>query len=341
MGQWLEEGKVDVLIVYGNNLAHRCRHVYYLSYQGVDTSVRFGLLRVLTSTVARLKISDYAPEIVVVCWDGGPPQYRYDRCPTYKKRDRSDDPDYDVFLEQLVELRLILGEAFGVVSVQHSGIEADDLMYHAANMLDVGGHKIIYTGDKDLYQAVVNDPSGQTVVLDTKANLITRDNFTEFSDGIPMEQWMDYRAMVGDSSDGYPGIHGVGPKTAAKLLTTYKTHTGIVNAANDRGDPNLPQMSSSVASKERQFGFKGFQDGFATMRLDIDRCGAKRVLLEAFNSWKPCDINAVRQYIRKYMMISLMEDGSYRAFDGLQSPLEYMAEGLRMPVVPIAKRVDV
>lgn len=324
---------MDLLIVDGNNLAHRCRHVYNLSHQGVDTSVRYGFLRVLAS-----KMKDIEPDVVVVCWDGGPPQYRYDRCPTYKSRDRSDDPDYDVFLEQMVELRGVLGESFGVVSAQHSGIEADDLMYHAASMLDVDGRKIIFTSDKDLYQAVVNDKTGQTVVLDSKGNFITRDNFTEYSDGISMEQWMDYRAMVGDSSDGYPGIHGVGPVTAQKLLTTYKTHSGIVNAANNRGDPELPPMSESVASKVRQFGFKGFQDGYAVMRLDIDRCGAKRVLLEAFNSWESWDCAAARQYIRKYMMVSLLEDGSIRRFDKLCDPCDHIVEGIRVPIIPITRR---
>jgi DNA polymerase-1 len=325
---------MDALIVDGNNLAHRCRHVFQTSYQSHDTSVRYGFLRVLLT-----KIRDLDPNIVVVCWDGGVPQFRYERCKTYKRRDRSDDPDYDVFLEQMVEVRQLLRKVCGVVSVMSKGLEADDLMYHAAQLLDVDT-KTILTGDKDMYQAVANDKTGRTQVL-SKDTLITRENFEEHSDGVPMESWMDYRTMVGDSSDGYPGIVGVGPVNAKKLLDIYGTPTAIVNAANGVGDPNLPEMTPAMAEKVRRFGLKGFQDGHAVMRLDKDRFGARRILQRAFNEWTPCIPHEVRAYLTKYMCVSLVEGGMYRLFTNLVSPADYMVEGLRMPVVPPAERTPI
>jgi DNA polymerase-1 len=318
---------MDVLIVDGNNLAHRCRHVFKVSYQGHDTSVRYGFLRVLLS-----KISQLGPDIVIVCWDGGVPQYRYDRCPTYKARDRSDDPDYDVFLEQMLEVQTLLSQSCGVTCVQGQGIEADDLMYHAAQLMTADMRKTIFTGDKDLLQAVVNDKTGNTVVL-SKDTIINQDNFEDHSDGVPMEHWMDYRAMVGDSSDGYPGLPGVGPVNAKKLLDIYGTHTAIVNAANDRGDPNLPAMSPKMAEKVRKFGLRGFQDGYAVMRLDVDRFGARRMLQQAFGEWQPFDHGSVRAYVKRYMMVSLLEGGLYRQFGRLLDPSEHVRKGVRVPVM--------
>jgi hypothetical protein len=70
----------------------------------------------------------------------------------------------DVFLEQMVEVRQLLRKVCGVVSVMSKGLEADDLMYHAAQLLDVDT-KTILTGDKDMYQAVANDKTGRTQSL--------------------------------------------------------------------------------------------------------------------------------------------------------------------------------
>lgn len=318
-----------ILIVDGSNLAHRCRHVFHLSYQNIDVSVTYGFIRTLWSTMQK-----YDPMVVIVCWDGGAPQYRYDRCPTYKRRDHTDDPDYPVFLDQVMELQDVL-PILGVLSVRRKQIEADDLMYHAAAMLD--GKKVIMTTDQDLYQAVVNDYAGNIVVYSpTKELEITRDNF-EKEVGVKPTEFLVYRSLVGDSSDNIPGCKGIGPKTAMELLVAYKSSpTAMVNTARGIGDPAAPKMSKSVAEKLIAFGHQGFSDMFVTMRLDRDMCGARRALLEAFDAWEVYQHSEVVGFLKQYAFASLIDVDFYRSFKGLRDPSEFLKDvsSIRMPSVP-------
>lgn len=137
-----------LLIIDGNNLAHRARHSFNLSNAGVDTSVIYGFLHVLTSYMRR-----YNPDAILVAWDYGIPEFRRVAVPEYKaNRKHDDDPeDYQDFLRQMRELSSILPKC-GILSVRHSGAEADDIMSQASQ-LSVDEAYII-TSDKDLLQCV-------------------------------------------------------------------------------------------------------------------------------------------------------------------------------------------
>lgn len=318
------------LIVDGQNLAHRCRHTFSLSSNGVDTSVTYGFLRTLHTIMLR-----YAPDVVVVCWDGGVPEYRRKYCPTYKNRDRSEDDTYEEFMAQVIELQDIL-PSFGVTSVRKVGAEADDLMYQTALLLT--GNKIIMTTDQDLYQAVLS-VDDVTVYSPTKDLEITKANFEEVTGVEPdWGTWMTYRAMVGDSSDGIPGAHGIGPKFA---LNTIKLCGGspsaIINIANGKGDPEL-KLSVSTATKLGMFGISGFQNAYKVARLDHDLIGSRQALLDEFANWQPYDHHEVKDFLMYYIMTSLQEPEFYKSFRLLQSPQEVLTDeiGTSLPIPIVA-----
>lgn len=322
---------MTVLIVDGNNLAHRCRHVFSLSYQGYDTSVTYGVLSVLHSVMLK-----HAPEAVIVCWDGGIPQFRMRYCPTYKQhRNHDDDPTYDEFLDQVRELQDTL-PMFGVCSVRRHEVEADDLMYQAALMLS--GDKILMTSDQDLYQAVVT-LTDTVVYSPSRDEIIGPANFEELTGVRPdWNWWMTYRALVGDSSDGIPGASQIGHKRALQLLERYGgSHTAMINDALNPGTVEGPTMSISMSNNLGMFGHQGFTRSYATMRLDKDRCGARRELLRAFSGWQSYSHKDVKQFLMAYNMLSLEQPEFYRAFRSLGSPESHLIGGigtsLRIPAI--------
>jgi 5'-3' exonuclease len=111
--------------------------------------------------------------------------------------------------------------AMGVVVWPMIELEADDALASAAHLaaLDERVQKIcIWTPDKDLSQCVVSD---RVVQVDRRRELIRDAEGVRAKFGVAPEFIPDYLALVGDAADGYPGIAGYGPKTAARLINQY------------------------------------------------------------------------------------------------------------------------
>jgi 5'-3' exonuclease len=100
-------------------------------------------------------------------------------------------------------------------------LEADDALASAARLAaaDPRVEKVsIWTPDKDLSQCVVGD---RIVQVDRKSGQIRNAEGVRAKFGVPPERIPDYLALVGDAADGFPGIPGIGPKTAARLIEKY------------------------------------------------------------------------------------------------------------------------
>jgi len=111
--------------------------------------------------------------------------------------------------------------AMGIVVWPMVELEADDALASAAHLAaaDERVQKVcIWTPDKDLAQCVVED---RVVQVDRKSGAIRDAHAVVVKFGVPPARIPDYLALVGDSADGYPGISGLGPKTAASLIQRY------------------------------------------------------------------------------------------------------------------------
>jgi 5'-3' exonuclease len=111
--------------------------------------------------------------------------------------------------------------AMGVVVWPMVELEADDALASAAHIAarDERVEKVcIWTPDKDLAQCVVGD---RVVQVDRKSGQIRDAEGVRVRYGVPPERIPDYLALVGDAADGYPGIRGWGPKTAARLIARH------------------------------------------------------------------------------------------------------------------------
>jgi 5'-3' exonuclease len=111
--------------------------------------------------------------------------------------------------------------AMGVVVWPEVELEADDALASAAYLAaqnDRVEKVCIWTPDKDLAQCVVGE---RVVQVDRRGNAIRGADAVRAKFGVAPEFIPDYLALVGDSADGYPGIPGFGPKTAATLINRY------------------------------------------------------------------------------------------------------------------------
>lgn len=313
----------DIVIVDGNNLAHKCKHVFNLTTpEGMDCSVTYGFLSVLKSYLAA-----FDTEACIVCWDGGIPQYRRKAVEEYKaNRTRGDMLEYQDFLRQLKDLRSVL-RMMGVLSVRSTGSEADDLMYHAAQMAHSNYDNVaVISSDKDMLQVV--NISNNVFVWNPEKKEVRDKAWVEEEYGIPSEKYAHWRALQGDSSDNVEGVVGIGEKTATKLFQKYKSLTGILNAAN--GDNPEGTIGGKTGENIKLFGSYRMTMNVLVMVLAFDRTGARHALWQAVQDFQEADIRKFKLYLMSQAFVSLAHADYYISLRNLSQP--QLDTNMRMPL---------
>ena len=191
------------------------------SPKGMPTNALYGFL-----SMSLKLIRDVKPDYLVYCFDRKEPSFREEIYQDYKAH-REEMPDD---LQPQVPYLKKLTEALGIAQMEKSGFEADDVIGTLATF----GTKhhmnvVIVSGDKDFAQLV---RPGVTL-YDTMKDVRTDVDGVKAKFGIRPDQIIDYLAMVGDSSDNIPGIRGIGPKGAQKLLSEYDTLEGVYKHIDD------------------------------------------------------------------------------------------------------------
>jgi DNA polymerase-1 len=238
-----------LLIVDGDNLAHRAYHSTPKSVTGVDGTPINALVGVISMLVNQWQKEQ--PRAIFVAWDTlGVDTYRSKLWPTYQGG--------RIFEPSIVhQLGLLpsLCEAFGFGVGKEAGYEADDLMASAAKAeVDAGGTCLLLTADRDSYHLV----SDHVVVLSPRrgARELDRIGPKEVVDrmGVLPEQVADFKALCGDPSDKIPGARGIGPKSAAALILRHGTLEAVLagwarseEAEQVRLFREVVQMRSEVA----------------------------------------------------------------------------------------------
>ena len=118
--------------------------------------------------------------------------------------------------------------AMGVAVVMPPGLEADDVLASAARFAaSVGARTVIMTSDRDAF-SLIDDNTRVLRIINggVEASPTLTPERLEMMLGIRPQQYRDYAAMRGDASDNLPGVNGIGPKTAAKLLVRVRARRG-------------------------------------------------------------------------------------------------------------------
>ncbi len=192
--------------------------------QGEPTAGIYGFISVLLRILEREN-----PDYLAVAFDTGR-TFRDEIFPEYKGT-REKMPDD--LRSQIERIRQIV-DAFNIPRLEAENFEADDVLGSVAKRVKTHGLAVkIFTGDRDLLQLVdkriiVNLPGKS---LSDAKDYLEEDVFDYL--GVRPDQIVDYKALVGDQSDNIPGVAGVGPKTAVKLLQEYNSLDNIYAHIDD------------------------------------------------------------------------------------------------------------
>ncbi|MBU1088018.1 MAG: DNA polymerase I [Candidatus Omnitrophica bacterium] len=230
-----------LFLVDGNSYIYRAYYAIgeLTTSTGIPTGAVFGFVTMLN----RLK-AEAAPDYLAVCFDLKGPTLRHGGEVDYKK-DRKPMPED--LISQMQVVKEVIG-AYGIPIFQLSGYEADDIIATLAvkfkNEVDV----YIASSDKDMLQLVDNyvkiyNPQKEKKIVDHDQV------FEKFK--VTPSQITDLLALAGDSSDSIPGVPGIGPKTAAELLSEFKDLEGILNNTDKITQKKRKQLLEEFADQAR------------------------------------------------------------------------------------------
>lgn len=245
-----------LLLVDGNSLLNRAYFALpeWRNRSGEATAGVYGFLSMLLKSISELK-----PTHLIVVFDSRTgDNFRKELYVGYHaNRGRDESIEEDIW-GQVEKLKVVF-ERMKVPVFSAPGFEADDVIGTISTAIEQEQEVdeiVIITGDRDLMQLVSSKVKllmPQKGLSDT--TLVGREQVKERL-GVWPEQVVDYKALVGDSSDNYPGVVGIGPKTAVTLLEKYETFQRVIDEAEH------PKVQAGVEGGKLSYTL-------ATIRRDV------------------------------------------------------------------------
>lgn len=255
-----QNDRESILLVDGMALMFRA---YYASAvtgyirrtkAGLPTNAVYGFMRYFWDAVQK-----FSPTHIACCWDLGSKTFRTEQFAAYKGN-RSEAP-VDL-IPQFSVIRDVM-DSLGIPNISSPGYEADDcigtLSRKFGNEMDV----FVLTGDHDMLQ-LVDERTSVIIMKKGHGNYVvyTPESLMEEKQLVP-RQIIDLKALMGDTSDNYPGVRGIGEKTALKLVQEYGSVEGILD--------NLSALTKSVRTKiENDLDMLHLSRQLAEIRCDVE-----------------------------------------------------------------------
>ena len=222
--------------------------------EGLHTNAVYGFLNIMFKILDEEK-----PDYLTVAFDRSEPTFRHQMFDAYKGTRK---PMLQELREQVPVMKEVL-QAMGIKIVEMPGYEADDLLGTIAGMAEVQGMDVsIISGDRDLLQLATEKVkiripktkrTGTEIEDYYAADVVERYQVTP-------KEFIDVKALMGDSSDNIPGVPGIGEKTATNLIVAYKSienaYAHLEEITPKRAKTNLEehydmaQMSKTLATIE-------------------------------------------------------------------------------------------
>lgn len=241
-----------ILVIDGTNLIYRNHfvHTYKKTEAGIHTGGLYGTIRSLRSY-----INNFNPKQVFICFDKTNYTFRNEMYPDYKMNRKKTDIELKNQFPMLREYCKLVNIPF----IEMDLYEADDLIGSlCCKAEEYNLHPYAVSGDRDLLQLI--NKGVEVVYLSNRGPIVYgEDEFTE-EYNIHPNQFIDYKALLGDSSDNIPGVPGIGKKTSAKLLGLYGSLKGIYE--------NIDELKG----KQKQMLIKNKDQAYLSKELSIIKC---------------------------------------------------------------------
>jgi len=231
----------EIYIIDGSAYIYRAYHAVrpLSNSSGLPTHAIYGF-----ATMLRKLINEKNPAYLAVAFDSRGPVFRHELYHQYKA---NRPPMPDDLAPQIPYIQSLI-EAYNILSLKQVGLEADDLIASSVKHLTAQGCRVvIVSGDKDLLQLV----SDKVTLWDPMNDRIMNEEEVEKKYGVPRSALLDYFALVGDSSDNVPGVPGVGPKTAQKLISQHNSLDGLYGAVDQLKPSKMTEKI--IANKEMAY----------------------------------------------------------------------------------------
>lgn len=205
--------------------------------EGLHTNAIYGFLNIMFKILEEEK-----PEYLTVAFDVHAPTFRHELFEEYKGTRK---PMADELRQQVPVIKEVLA-AMGVKIIEQPGLEADDLLGTIAKKSEEAGMEVaVISGDRDLLQLatehvkirIPKTKMGKTEVEDYYAS----DVYAKYQ--VTPKEFIDLKALMGDTSDNIPGVPSIGEKTATKIITEYHS---IENAYEHVDEVKPPRASKAL-----------------------------------------------------------------------------------------------
>jgi len=278
-----------LLIVDGHAVIHRAYHsIPPLDVNGQPVNALYGFYSMLLSAISQIN-----PKYLIVCLDSPGPTFRQSEFVGYRAKRKA--PDHDL-ISQLPLLAETLTQS-KIHTFAMGGYEADDLIGTVAKKIAKKkfiDEVIIITGDKDLMQLVTKKVHLLMPLRGLSETKLFHPQDVYDKLNVKPKQVIDLKALMGDMSDCYPGVAGIGPKAATDLLSQYQSLDNIYSHL-DEIKPSLKEKL--IKEKENAYLSQKLATIIDNIPLEINLSQAK---------WRPEIIYSLKNMFKSYNFKSLI-----------------------------------
>lgn len=237
-----------LILIDGNAILHRAYHALppLTSKTGKQINAVYGFVSMLLRIIADLK-----PTHIAVCFDTPKPTFRHAEFTGYQAQ----RPRMDSELSDQFEVTYKILDAFSIPIFRQEGYEADDLIGTISAQATDNDEKnfeadevVVVTGDRDILQLVTDRIKVYMPVKGlAQAKIFGKEDVAEKMGVVP-SQIVDYKALVGDQSDNYKGVSGIGPKTAIHLIKQFGNVENIYRHLGEIPEKTAQKLAQGAES---------------------------------------------------------------------------------------------
>ena len=287
------------------------------SRDGTHTNAIHGFLNIILRLIA-----EHSPDAVAFAFDLHAPTFRHKMYDGYKAQRKGMPPE---LAEQFPIIRGLITD-MGYTIVECEGFEADDILGTLAGACDSNNYScVIATGDRDSLQLITDNVFVQMANVRGTVNgdLFDASAFRE-KYGVTPSQFVDVKALMGDSSDNIPGVAGIGEKTALQLISRFGS-LDEVYANLDSADIKPGARAKLASGRDSAY----LSRTLAEIRRDAPICTD----IESYGK-KPGDPARLYRELARFDLFKLAER---MGLDGAQLPAEHSEPDEKLPEVTLRR----